>query len=102
MKTNMSHAPLELEGIQRDGVDVHGRHVNIKFWLGGDLKFITAMLALCGNSSIYPCPFCLVCDRKDKQQLYFTRAQLQGARVEDRTIFQIMRHAHYYDGADYI
>ena len=78
-----------------------GKHVNIQFWLGGDLKFITGLLALTGNSSIHPCPFCLVCDQKDNQQLYFTHAQLRAARVEDRTIEMIMRHAHVHDGADY-
>jgi hypothetical protein len=59
------------------------------------------MLALSGNSSIYPCLFCRVCDRKDKQQLYFTKEQLKEARVEGRTIEMIMRHSHYHDGADY-
>jgi hypothetical protein len=101
MKLYMSHARDELDAIQRDGLDIDGRHVNIQFWLGGDLKFLTSMLALSGNSSIYPCPFCLVCDRKDKQQLYFTKDQLKEARVEDRSIEMIMRHSHYHDGADY-
>ena len=80
---------------------VDGKHVKIKFWLGGDLKFINAMLSLSGNSSIYPCPCCLVCDRKDSEYLFFTRDQLQTARVEDRTIEMIMHHAHVHDAADY-
>ncbi len=101
MRKYMSHAPDDLAAIQQDGLHIAGCHVNIKFWLGGDLKFLTAMLALSGNSSIYPCPFCLVCDRKDKQQLHFTKEQLKEARVEGRTIEMIMRHFHCHDGADY-
>lgn len=77
------------------------KHVNAQFRLGEDLKFITGMLALTGNSSIHPCPFCLVSDKKDNQQLSFTKDQLEEARVEDRTIEMIMRHAHVHDGADY-
>ena len=67
MMTHMSHAPEQLEKIQQDGLIVDGKHVEIKFWFGGNLKFITVMLALSGNSSIHPCPFCLVCDRKDNE-----------------------------------
>ena len=50
MRKYMSHAPDDLATIQRDGLHITGCHVNIKFWLGGDLKFLTAMLALSGNS----------------------------------------------------
>jgi len=101
MKTFMSHVPEALEAIQREGLEINGCQINIQFWLGGDLKFITAMLGLAGNSTIHPCPFCLVSDSKNKSQLHFTREQLLEARVEDRTISMIMRHAHYHDGADY-
>jgi len=101
MKTFMSHVPNALDEIQREGLQINGCHINIMFWLGGDLKFITAMLGLAGNSTIHPCPFCLVSDSNNKSQLHFTREQLLQARVEDRTIDMISRHAHCYDGADY-
>jgi hypothetical protein len=101
MIAHMPNAPKQLEKIQRDGLVMGGKHLNIQFWLGGDLKFLTSMLALTGNSSIYPCPFCLVFDKQDNQQLSFTQDQLYAARVEDRTIEMTLRHSHVHDGGDY-
>ena len=40
MQEFMSHLPDMLEKIQIEGVDIDSKHVDIEFWIGGDLKFV--------------------------------------------------------------
>ena len=51
--------PDKLEQLQRGGIQVDGVNIKIHLVLGGDLKFITALLGLAGNAALFPCPFCI-------------------------------------------
>ena len=96
MKEHMPHIPDILADIQKNGLNISGRHLKIKLWMGGDLKFLTAMLAISGNQTIFPCPFCLVCDCKTLKQLHLFMEQLKKAGVQARTIEMIQKHAHHH------
>ena len=100
MRKYMSHLPSMLEAIQNNGIDVDGKHIDIEFWLGGDLKFVTAMLGMSTNGTIHPCPFCLAEDSVKNRQMHFTIEQLKDAGVTDRTLSEIFKMAHLYVDED--
>ena len=98
MQQYMSHLPAMLQKIQDEGVTVDDTQLDVEFWLGGDLKFVTAMLGMSGNSSINPCPLCKALHSKKCRQLHLTKAELQKAKVDARTIAEIHELAHVYLG----
>jgi hypothetical protein len=69
MRKYLSHLPDALKKIQTNGIEVNGVRVEIKLWLGGDLKFLTSMLGMAGNQTIHPCPFCLAENSKTCRQV---------------------------------
>ena len=101
MKQYMSHLPSMLQEIQDKGVTVNDQKIDIEFWLGGDLKFLTAMLGMANNKSINPCPLCKALSQKKCRQLHLTRAELKKAKVEARTVAEIQKLAHLHLGNDY-
>jgi hypothetical protein len=64
--------------------------LRVQLFLGGDLKFIVAMMGLASCSSHCPCPWCLVVDG----QLHLTFAQLDALGVGIRTHALLMMCAH--------
>ena len=60
--------------------------VSLHMFLGGDLKFLNAVLGLGLNSGSYPCPFCTAGRFIHKPQCHLTRAELDAAGVLQRTI----------------
>ena len=100
MRKYMAHMPAMLESILNDGIHVDGKKIDIEFWLGGDLKFITAMLGLSTNGTIHPCPFCIGEDSVKCRQMHLTIEQLKEAGVTDRTIDDIFSMAHLYKDED--
>jgi hypothetical protein len=101
MQEFMSHLPDMLKKIQSEGLDIDGDHVDIEFWIGGDLKFVTGILGMSGNQTVNPCPFCNVEDSKGQREMHLSKEELDVKGVEARTIDDIQMYAHIHNGEDY-
>ena len=58
-KLNAPNLPMQLDKLQKGGLMIEGKKINVELLLGGDLKFITALMGLTNNASLFPCPFCI-------------------------------------------
>ena len=59
-KEKAPHLPAQMEKLRDYGVRLEdGTHIRIELFLGGDLKFLNAMLGITNNASMYYCPFCI-------------------------------------------
>ena len=98
MQQYMPHLPAMLQKLQDEGVTIDDTKLDVEFWLGGDLKFVTAMFGMSGNSSSNPCPLCKASHSKKCRQLHLTKAELQKGKVDARTVAEIQELAHLYLG----
>ncbi len=59
-KEKAPHLLAHMEKLRDYGVRLEdGTHIRIELFLGGDLKFLNAMLGITNNTSMYYCPFCI-------------------------------------------
>jgi hypothetical protein len=101
MQEFMSHLPNMLKEIQNEGLDIYGDHVDIEFWIGGDLKFVTGILGMSGIQTVNPCPYYNVEDSKGQREMNLSKEELDEKGVEARTIEDIRKYAHMHNGEDY-
>eukprot|EP00873_Tetraselmis_striata_P036744 jgi/Tetstr1/457008/TSEL_043672.t1 len=73
-----------------EGVTVNGIHINVRLFVGGDLKVPVAMLGLASCSSFCCRPFCLV----TQPQLALAEKELHATWVMERTIQHVQMCAH--------
>eukprot|EP00873_Tetraselmis_striata_P029539 jgi/Tetstr1/449803/TSEL_036867.t1 len=77
----------DLERMQVEGVTVNGMHINVKLFLGGDLKFLVALLGLASCCSFCCCPFCLV----THLQLALTEKAMQAVKPHELEQRELLR-----------
>jgi hypothetical protein len=78
-------------------VTVHGKLIDIKYLVGGDMKFLSAITGHAGQSCNFPCPWCLV----PKEELWISNANLElGARRKLRTFHEAIQWSHCFEFGD--
>jgi len=85
---------LVTSGVTISKTDSQGKqqtvHVNVRLFLGGDLKFIAMLLGLASCSAHCCCPWCLV----TQTQLHLSTAELQALGCKDRKTTDLLTWAH--------